>query len=275
MPEHTQSSASWASYASLLHFREQPPPPLPGTDRPILISTDKEYLASLSSGGDFFALQQNPDMLPEVRAIRGEKVTWQSVLEGATVHSRVKAAIKAHFESKWKFHLSVPAEQLPRAWDLIADYVQQNKLTNIKISTPEQAERFSPDLLGGRPNYQRGKMITLYYADGGPKPEKWQEILQHIETKWAQAGIAPGATVPTDRKVPGGRYIYYRCDRAPDGQYIDPATVADLPEERRYNPHGEEDPFRPMRLSTPPVASPAGKPRLGPALRSAFGAWHS
>lgn len=122
-------------------------------------------------------------------------------------------------ESEWKFHISVHPDDLPRAWDAIVPYLQEQNIALAKVAIPEMAKQHGV-ITGksGERNMQAGKMITLYVEKSlGKEPihtnQQWGEIINGIETRLAHAGVRPGPKVASDRAIPGAQYTHYRSEK--------------------------------------------------------------
>lgn len=143
----------------------------------------------------------------------------------------------------WKFHISVAAQDVPRAWDMVADYLLTNNIGPSKVVTPMAAQRFSDP-----GNRQAGKMITVY--DFGGEVD-WQRCMQDIESMLAHAGIRPGHQVAGDRSVSGSRYMSYRNDRGRDGEYIGSEALQHYSPQMRHNPGQWPEKFDRVQVHNP------------------------
>lgn len=142
----------------------------------------------------------------------------------------------------WKMHISVAAADVGRAWNLLADYLIDQKIGQMKVATPGCAERFDD------PTYrQAGKMITVYDFDMG---HDWQRMAQDVESILERNGVRPGNPVKGDRALPGSSYISYRNDRGLNGYYVDSKEIAQYPAHQQYNISGLPDPFAHVRVSS-------------------------
>jgi hypothetical protein len=151
----------------------------------------------------------------------------------------------------WKFHLSVDARDVAKAWDVALPTLRKHGVGAAKIASPETASSFmEPE------KTQAGKMLTLYASakDG----INWSACINELEHSLAAAGIRPGPAVANDRKIPGSRYSYYRNGTNLAGYYVCPEQYQHLPESKRYNVGGVPDPFfnlqvhHPVSLYLPP-----------------------
>lgn len=133
----------------------------------------------------------------------------------------------------WKFHLSVHPEDVGRAWDLIVDRLQKEKL-HAKFVRPDVANRL------GQSSHIQGKTITLY---DNALPRDWEGLLHDVETTFRENDIRPGQSIEKDRAVTNSAYAYYRCDVGPDGRFVTPSDV------HTYNDSGKPDPFEGIALS--------------------------
>ncbi len=135
----------------------------------------------------------------------------------------------------WKFHISVAPKVVGRAWDLLQEKFEKQRLA-AKVASPELVERF-----GKADEPQRGKMITIY--EDNYHQRDMEGFLKDIERTLRENNIEPSYDVEDDRKMSGSQYINYRNDRALDGQYIDARETGG------YNPAGHDDPFQNLDLT--------------------------
>lgn len=144
----------------------------------------------------------------------------------------------------WKFHISVEQQDVPRAWNLVADYLIDRGLGPAKVVTPGAASRFNDASYG-----QSGKMITVYdFGQAG----NWQPIMQDIENLLAENGVRPGLAVKGDAQIHGSHYMSYRNDRGRDGNYISSAEAKRLaPSERQHNVGQWQNHFAGVRVQNP------------------------
>lgn len=150
----------------------------------------------------------------------------------------------------WKFHVSVAAGDVPRAWDIVADMlIEKGAGVAAKVAKPETAVRFEDPAQG-----QSGKMITIYARDDHD-PAFYKHLIHDIEDAFRKEWIATGPEVQGDRKVNGSLFAYYRSDRDANGDYIDASAIGDIPEHQRYNPVGRLDPYSDFDIRTHKASS--------------------
>lgn len=148
-------------------------------------------------------------------------------------------------QTGWKFHLSVDPKDVPKAWQIFAEYAMTHKNIHVaKVAGPAVVEEFSD---GSPDNGQLGKMITAY--DSGTEP--WGVILSDIEHLFTKNGIRPGYAVRDDKQVSGSRFTFYRFSGGP-GKYIPAMDLEKLPREQRYYT-GLNIPDKFAQLSVQPV----------------------
>lgn len=138
--------------------------------------------------------------------------------------------------SGWKSHLSIDEKDVGRAWDALLPVIQKHELP-AKVATPETAHNFS-----NVRNPQKGKMITLYFG----KEEQYNSLLEEINDTLERENIAPGHSIEGDKKL--NRYIYYRNDRDPNGQYADAASLAN--KGSPHNPFNAPDPMENIEIGS-------------------------
>ena len=158
---------------------------------------------------------------------------------------------------QWKFHISVDTDDVPRAWDIVAEELMQDGPDHLaKVVKPDTARAFAnPDSI------QAGKMITIY-ENGIDSPQHYQDLLARIEKRLTDAGIKPGPATNADRAIPGSRYSSYRMENDPNGRYMASKDLADLPKEQRFNPYNSPDPYKNADLGH---VYEAKTPRLDPS----------
>jgi hypothetical protein len=205
--------------------------------------------ALLKRTDGFFSLKrlaQRPDALPDSAGFK-----------------KLEEEAQQHWpQDSWKVHLSVHAEHVAQAWDAIVGLLLEKGIS-AKVVAPEGLEgMLQPMVLNDkgerRQNPQQGKMITLFRSrqpDGTPDftPAQWQDILAQLEQRLIDAKCLPGAAVPTDRKIPGAFYSYYRAaEQAPDALpqqlMANRQALLALAPEQRYNPQSLDDAWLDMAL---------------------------
>jgi hypothetical protein len=141
-------------------------------------------------------------------------------------------------KGKWKFHLSIAAHDVPRAWDTVAETLINHPYAALaKVAKPDVAERLSDSR-----NLQAGKHITIYTYDA-ISPSIYKRLLQGLEIKLDAAGITPGPQSHTDRIVQGSKYTSYRTDEGPNGEYVSSSSLAKISRNTRHNPWNTPDPY--------------------------------
>ena len=139
-------------------------------------------------------------------------------------------------ESKtgWKFHISVAHEDIPRAWDIVAQAVIDYDISTAKVVKPPTANEFNkPE------NPQAGKMITVYNRS---ESVDWDAFAHDVEQRLSQQGVQPGHTVKGDRPVSGSQYITYRNDGTAQGGLGRDSSQG-------YNPENLRDPWQSIDVS--------------------------
>jgi hypothetical protein len=150
--------------------------------------------------------------------------------------------------SGWKIHLSVAADDVARATDLFLLTYQKFAGKLFKVATPETAADFADPEIAG---CQAGKIFVLY--DCGE--DNWPQIIAVIEQAFENAGIKPGVPVIESRPILGSVYAYYRCDRGPDGEYVETEDAKILNPSCPHNPYNFVDPFENFHLLPQPGLS--------------------
>ena len=117
-------------------------------------------------------------------------------------------------DAGWKMHVSVAAEDVPAAWDLLYPFLESEGIACVKVASPGTVRKLSAS--AGHP--QRGKMITVY-ADA--RPRAWAELAARMEGMLRGAGIRPGPEVAGDSRMFGSRYLSFRNDHDAAGNYVD------------------------------------------------------
>lgn len=139
-------------------------------------------------------------------------------------------------ESKtgWKFHISVAHEDIPRAWDIVAQAVIDYDISTAKVVKPPTANEFNkPE------NPQAGKMITVYNRS---ESVDWDAFAHDVEQRLSQQGVQPGHAVKGDRPVSGSQYLTYRNDGTAQGGLGRDSSQG-------YNPGNLQDPWQSIDVS--------------------------
>ena len=140
-------------------------------------------------------------------------------------------------DNGWKFRISVPAEDVPKAWNVVANILVNDRFPHFaKVAAPQMAQKME------NPAYhQAGKSITLYTSKNIPS-EHYKMLLDHIETALAHAGVRGNAKPRGDKDVAGSHYISYRNDKLRDGGYNDARSNENVATQFSY--HGQRrDPY--------------------------------
>ena len=146
-------------------------------------------------------------------------------------------------DNGWKFRISVPAEDVPKAWNIVADILVNDRYPHFaKVASPQMAQKME------NPAYhQAGKSITLYTSKHIPS-EHYKMLLERIEMSLAHAGVHGNAKPRGDKDVLGSHYISYRNDKLRDGGYNDARSNAGVATQFSY--HGQRtDPYEGFALN--------------------------
>ncbi|HYM29740.1 MAG TPA: hypothetical protein VEU47_00480, partial [Candidatus Cybelea sp.] len=165
-------------------------------------------------------------------------------------------------QTDWKVHLSVDPQDVPRAWNIVADELQNRLGQRAKVMNPDSISTHAG------PGPQQGKQIVIYDAARGFPAQDWQSLLDAIEKRFSETGIRPGLPVNYDRPVPGSQYSFYRNDGRSQ-TYIPARELADLPPDQQYNPLGVSDPLENVRVGPAAASSAEPRPMTGPDKSSA------
>lgn len=146
--------------------------------------------------------------------------------------------IEDHYKGDgWKFHLSVDAADIPRAYDALLPILSKHGVQSFKVTTPYGSERFSDPT-----NSQAGKNFTLYGARKDPN-FRWDAVIKDIEQRFVELNIKPGTNVISgDRMVPGSRYAGYRNEiaRGKVLDFLENGVTGGVPNWTYYKMSGEE-----------------------------------
>jgi hypothetical protein len=155
----------------------------------------------------------------------------------------------------WKTHLSVSAQDVQRATDIVLSVYHKYGGQVFKVTTPKVTADFAdPARSGG----QAGKMFTLY--DAGEK--NWPAIIHDIEQRFQEAGIKPGPPVVEDAKVAGSQYSYRRNDRDPSGEYVAASDARRINPANPSNPYNQHDPLAGFQVQNQPRADGRAQPEV-------------
>ena len=107
-----------------------------------------------------------------------------------------------------KFHLSLPNDDVPKAWNAISNRIISDDMkVSCKVISPNGIK-----LLENR-HLAKGKSLVLYFDSASVmnKTPQWQKLLLDVEDTLHQHGIPPGHEIVGDWKIPGTRgYSYLR-----------------------------------------------------------------
>ena len=157
---------------------------------------------------------------------------------------------RPYHDSGWKFRLSVHPDDVEKAWNITVDTLVMDKkvMHCAKVAQPKIIKAFTNPA-----HTQAGKMITIYTKEGASALH-YMRVMRTLEEKLRAARIRKGPQVMGDRKVPGAKFLSYRNDTTPNGQYNRAINNVRLPEQQRYNPFDYPDPY--ARFVIKPTASP-------------------
>ncbi len=122
---------------------------------------------------------------------------------------------KHKMEEKLKFHMAVDTDpkNIALAWNIVKDYMLENKLANFKVIRPGYINDFE-----GVGADQHGKEITIY-TSGNPEIEikGWEKILQDLTGRLREKGVkhgplSIGSKKKPERVVTGSGFFTYRYE---------------------------------------------------------------
>ncbi|ARH00087.1 hypothetical protein [Legionella micdadei] len=110
-----------------------------------------------------------------------------------------------NFEDNWKLNLAIFEEDIPKAFEIIAELAQKNNLACFKVMSQAQARasmKTFPHMLGR-------EMVIYCGANPEFNGEKWIEIIQEIETALDEAGVRTSKEIPPSSNRGIGKYTSY------------------------------------------------------------------
>lgn len=147
-------------------------------------------------------------------------------------------------DAGWKFHVAVHPDDLPKAWNIVADILNASLFPlSAVVATPHTSERL---VTGGQP----GKAIAINTTTR-MGPERFSMMMNQIHVKLHEADIRPYATPEGTRAVPGSPYLSYRNAVNRHGTHV--------PAGQHYNKAGIQDPYESFiadELRTPESKQP-------------------
>ena len=144
--------------------------------------------------------------------------------------------------SGWKVQVSVAPEDLPKAWNLLADYLPESGVQVVKVAKPSiLADHGNPE------DGQSGKMIVIYDT----KLPGWDKRALEIEQLLQAGGIKPGPEVKDSRRIEGSQYTFYVHDGGHElGGYRKAVSRRTHHESLRHNIAGKTDPFKDIDVAS-------------------------
>lgn len=122
-------------------------------------------------------------------------------------------------KSGWKFHISISEEDLEKGWNIVKYVLISNRIRSFKVCKNglDMAciDTLKENIKNRKLNIhdQRGKQITIYsYLDVTKNSKDWQKIFEKITGLFVKYGVKPSYSPPSDLKINGSSYIYYRYD---------------------------------------------------------------
>jgi len=159
-------------------------------------------------------------------------------------------------DSGWKFKVSVAHDDVPKAWNIVADIL-------LNQIVPQAAAVVRPERLSQMRADQSKDKAIIIDTSRDVTPVRYMMILNHIDQELRKAGIKPADTPLHEKQIENSPYLSYGWDLPPRGIYN-----PDVSTKKSYNPSTQTDPYQAFKVDGDPAVAEAAvvKRRLPPML---------
>ena len=140
--------------------------------------------------------------------------------------------------SGWKTHLSVDADYVESATDIVIDVCAQHGVAAFDVSNFKKTRVSAPSSGGA------GEIFTLY--DTGEY--SWAQIICDLEEEFQKAGIPAGPPIIGDSQVPGSHGYCFRRNSGPYRDALSTVEAGAINPKNPSNPYNLPDPIKGVNL---------------------------